>query len=110
MTTRYVGDLEPPLIVELSSPDDPVDVTPATGIRVIGRDSTRDIIFDRAPTGFLVVGSTSVITMDLQAGDTDTAGLIQVEVEVTWPVGRPQTFRPIVGLDVVNDFDVEDVP
>lgn len=110
MTTRYTGDLEPPLVIELSSPDQAVDVTTATGIRVIGRDSTRNIIFDRAPTDTQVVGSTSVVTMDLQVGDTDSQGLVQVEVEVTWPVGRPQTFRPIQGMQVENDFDLEDVP
>lgn len=109
MTRRYTGDLEPPLVVTLSA-SDPVNITTASSVRVIGRDRTNDIIFDRAPTDTDVVGDTSVVTMDLQAGDTDEVGRIQVEVEVMWPGSRPQTFRASGGIDVVEDFDLADVP
>lgn len=110
MTQRFTGDLEPPLIIELSAPDAAVDISTATAVRVIGRDDTRNIIFDRAPTDTEVTGDISVVTMNLQSGDTDERGAIQVEVEVMWPGNRPQTFRPFDVLDVVTDFDIEDIP
>lgn len=110
MTQRFTGDLEPPLLIELSAPDAAVDISTATAVRVIGRDATRNIIFDRPPTDVDVVGDTSLVTMNLQTGDTDARGLVQVEVEVMWPGARPQTFRPFDALDVVDDFDIEDLP
>jgi hypothetical protein len=101
----YTNDLEPDLEVTLASSDGPVDVSTASSIRVIGKRGT-DIIFDRAPTDTDIVGDTSVVTMAWQAGDTDEIGRIQVEVEVTWPGVRPQTFRPDGGVDVLRDFDL----
>lgn len=101
----YTGDLEPDLEVTLSSRDGAVDISTASSVRVIGRRGST-IIFDRAPSDTDVVGDTSVVTMEWQAGDTATKGRIQVEVEVTWPGMRPQTFRAAGGVDVLADFDL----
>lgn len=109
--TMYTGDLEPDLEVTLSSSDGPVDITTAVSTRIIGRrlvSKNPDVyeeVFDRAPTSTAVVGDTSVVTMAWVAGDTDDIGRIQVEVEVTWPGARPQTFRADGGVDVRRDFD-----
>lgn len=98
------GDLEPPLKITLSAID-PVDITSATAIRVIGRQD-KAILFDRAPTTVALNGDTSVVTMDWQAPDTDSLGFIALEVEVMWPGGRPQTFAPLEGIRLVADFDL----
>lgn len=105
----YTGDLEPDLEVTLSSANAAVDVSTATSVRIIGRRGL-DIVFDRAPTTTEVVGDTSVVTMEWQDGDTDLKGRIQIEVEVTWPGIRPQTFRANGGVDILTDFDLADVP
>ena len=102
--TMYTGDLEPDLEVTLASSGGAVDITTAVSVRVIGRRG-EDIIFDRAPSSTAVVGQTSVVTMSWVDGDTDDIGRIQIEVEVTWPGTRPQTFRADGGVDVRRDFD-----
>jgi hypothetical protein len=105
----YTGDLEPDLEVELSSPDEIVNVSTATSVRILGK-RRGDVIFDRAPTDTDIVGDKSVVKMEWQTGDTDEQGRIQIEVEVTWPGARPQTFRADGGVDVLTDFDLADIP
>jgi hypothetical protein len=105
----YTGDLEPDLKVTLSSATEAVDITTASSVRIIGRRGL-DIIFDRAPTDTIIDGDTSVVTMEWGAGDTDERGRIQIEVEVTWPGTRPQTFRADGGVDILTDFDLADIP
>jgi hypothetical protein len=100
----YTGDLEPPLTVTLSA-DDPVDVTSATAVRIIGtRDGGATEAFSRSPSSTAIVGDTTVVTMDWQAGDTDDPGTIRIEVEVEWPGVRPETFRPSGGVQIRPDF------
>ena len=41
--------------------------------------------------------------MEWQSGDTDERGRIQIEVEVTWPGARTQTFRADGGVDIKTD-------
>lgn len=100
------GDLEPDLEVTLYG----VDATAAESIRVLGRRADNDIIFDRVPTTTTLVGDDTKVTMAWQVGDTDEKGRIQIEVEVTWPMARPQTFRPDGGVDLFTDFDLADIP
>lgn len=101
--TMYTGDLKPDMEVTLTAAD-PVDLTLATAVRIIGqRDG--ETIFDRPPSTTEVVGDTSVVTMVWQDGDTDEPGVIDVEVEVTWPGPRKQTFRARGGVNVAPDFD-----
>lgn len=104
----YTGDLEPDLEVELSSPDDDVDVSTADSVRILGK-RRGEVIFDRAPSDTDIVGGKSVVTMEWQPGDTDEVGSIQIEVEVTWPGTRPQTFRcGGGGVAIFRDFDLAD--
>lgn len=103
----YTGDLEPDLEVELSSTDDDVDVSTATSVRILGK-RRGELIFDRPPSDTEVVDGKSVVTMVWQAGDTDEVGQIQIEVEVTWPGVRPQTFRCGGGVMIARDFDLVD--
>lgn len=100
----YTGDLKPDLEVVLSNPDSPVDISGASSIRMIGRRGDH-VIFDRTPDDTDIVDDTSVVTMYWVDGDTDQIGRIQVEVEVTWPGVKPQTFRADGGVDIRSDFD-----
>lgn len=66
-----------------------VDLSTATGVVIIGKMDDTVIIDRRAATS---ANATGEVTMEWQAADTDTAGAILFEVEVTWPGGKPQTF------------------
>jgi hypothetical protein len=102
----YTGDEKPDLELTLSA-DDPVNTSTATAVRIIGRVNGT-IIFDRAPSTTTIVGDTTVLTMLWQSADTDQIGRIQIEVEVTWPGDKQQTFRADGGVDVLRDFDYVD--
>ena len=104
----YTGDLEPDLELVLRSRTQAIDLTPAESVRIIGRRGS-DIVFDREPDTTTIVGDTSIVTMEWQSGDTDERGRIQIEVEVTWPGARTQTFRADGGVDIKTDFDLADV-
>jgi hypothetical protein len=95
----YRGDLKPDLTITCTSDGNAVDLTTATSIRIIGvRDGTT--LFDRTVTGT----DQGVITMQWETTDTTDTGRIHVEAEVTWPGGKPQTFRPQEAIDVVPDY------
>lgn len=86
----YRGDLKPDLVITLMDGDAPIDLSAATSVSVVGvRDGAS--LFDRAATSATSAG---VVTMAWQAADTNTAGAIEIEVEVVWPGGKTQTFRP----------------
>lgn len=83
------GDLEPSLSVTPTSNGTPVDLAGAVAVRVhlMREDLT---VMDRAAT---VQGGAAVYAW--AAGETDTIGVLDVEVEVTWGTAtapRPQTF------------------
>jgi hypothetical protein len=106
MTTMvlYTGDLVPTLEITVSG-DDPVDLTAATSVLIIGTSNNgRTVVFSRSPTTIQAVGDTSVLTMDWQVGDTAIARTIQLEVEAIWPINQPQTFRVSDCVIVLNDF------
>ena len=95
----YRGDLEPDLVVTCYDDTTPVDLTGASSMKIIGsRDGM--VLFSRPVTGT----AEGLITMSWEAGDTAEVGRIQVEVEVTWPGSRPQTFRPPQVVEVVADL------
>lgn len=98
----FTGDLKPDLVAEISDTQTAVDLTTATSVRIIGKRGT-DKVIDRAPTVTLD-GDTSLVTMQWQSGDTTAAGRIDFEVEATWPVGKPQTYR-IGHVDIAKDYD-----
>lgn len=83
------GDLLPEWSVTLTDDKVPIDLTTAASIRVIGTRAGV-VVIDQTVTG----NASGVITMPWPAGSTDVAGLIQFEVEVTWPGAKPQTFPP----------------
>lgn len=92
--TMKRGDLEPEMIITVEDMTGNADLAQVTAWRVIGR-LNGTVIIDSPPTTVevdAVNSSVAVLTRAWVAGDTDIAGVIQVEVEAAWPGGRPQTF------------------
>jgi hypothetical protein len=100
-TTVKQHDLYPPLEVYCTNGVDsdtgepvPVDLTTATAVKVIAWRSNV-LLFNRSvgvPTGPDALAGK--VTMAWQAADVDTWADLYVEVEVTWPGAKPQTFPP----------------
>jgi hypothetical protein len=82
------GDLLPTWSATLLDGVTPIDLTTATTVRVLGV-MNGTLLIDREATSTNSVGR---VTMDWIAGDTDLAGTIYFEVEVTWTGGGIQTF------------------
>ena len=96
----YRNDLKPDLVITLRDDNGPVDLTAATSTRVIARrDGT--VLFTRAAASVTALG---VVTTLWQTADTSVVGTIDVEVEVTWPGTKLQTFRANNVVEVVADF------
>ena len=90
------GDLMPPLTGIITDNGDPVNGTTAVLARVIAwRDGA--LLFRRPVT----IGADGTWTMPWVEGDTDQVGDLLIEVEVTWPGTRPQTF-PGDGYETVR--------
>lgn len=100
------GDLKPDLVIDLTDDPEntgtrvPFDPTAAESIRIIGVRGTT-VVFDRAPTTTTPSGE---LRMEWQPADTATVGRIFVEVELTWPGGKPQTIPVDDAIIVVADY------
>lgn len=97
----YVGDLKPDLVVTITDNGQPLSLATAAAVRVIGSFRGATPKFDRAATSYTSGG---VITMEWQAGDTDTAGDLLVEVEIMWPGSKAQTVRCDRGVRIRDDL------
>lgn len=81
-------DLMPPLRVDVFDGCDPLDLTAATSVTVVGyQDGVQ--IFSRVATTVLI----NRVTMNWQAADTDTVGPITIRLKVLWTTGL-QTIEP----------------
>jgi hypothetical protein len=96
-------DTAPALRATITDAGTPVDLTPATGIKVIGSQNGT-LLFSRSVTGT----SQGVVTMPWSVGDTSVPGLISIELEVSWPGSPPtvQTFPASGTLTVLVDRDL----
>jgi hypothetical protein len=104
MTIRYVGDLEPDVVLVLSA-DQPVDLSSATSVVVEGSvDGWESVLFTRAPSASVADGVKWRLTMPLEAGDTTAVRVTALRAVATWPGGRKQTF-PGAALDVRKDSE-----
>lgn len=93
-------DLEPPLVIDVSGSAG--DLTGVESWKVIGKRGTTVVFTDTSPDHVVGTPPTSaVITHTWQPGETDVPGVINIEVEATWPGGRPQTF-PADSYNIVN--------
>lgn len=94
-------DLLPAVTITLTDGATPVDLTGAASIKVIAARYGVPA-FTRAVTG----SDVGVIVMPWQVGDTAVAGSIDLEVEVTWPGAKPQTFpaRGYLRVEILPDL------
>jgi hypothetical protein len=91
------GDLLPPLVIDLTDNDAPIDITTATAVHVIGTQGTATVFDDAAPTRNNTAG---IVTHTWVAPQTATPGRMWIEVIVTWPTAKPQTFPALGQLAV----------
>ncbi len=91
------NDLEPPLYMDIEDAAGIADFT-TVGItwKMIARlrNVATPLFTDSAPTVTVnpAVHSQAVVKHVWVSGETASAGVVLVEVEVTWPGGRKQTF------------------
>lgn len=87
-------DLEPPLIIDVSGAEG--DLNGVVSWKVIARRGDNVEVFTDTNPGHTVgsPATSAVITHQWVVGETAVPGTIRVEVEATWPSGRPQTFPP----------------
>lgn len=94
MTTFRIKqhDLEPPLVIDVSGSSG--DLNGVASWKVIGKRGTTVVFEDESPGHAVTSPTAAVITHHWVSGETGTPGMIKIEVEATWPDGRPQTFPP----------------
>lgn len=97
------GDLEPPLEISCTRDGTSVDLTNADSVHVVLAHSVSGETPVRREASGTADGK---VVMAWQAEDTDVVGIINVEVEVTWPGGRPETFPDddYLAVEVVPDL------
>jgi hypothetical protein len=95
------GDKLPALVVDCTNDGVPVNLTSATGVRVIAKRGLTVVFIDTAPVRDNVNG---IVTHAWAGTETDLPGRLMCEVEVTWPTAKPQTFPAFGALPV----DIED--
>lgn len=81
-------------MLQLLSGTTPVDLTQATGALFLmsSRKTALKASGVMAIADQTVTANRGIATYTWQAGDTDTVGEYNAEVQVMWPVDKPQTF------------------
>ena len=92
-------DLEPPLVIDVGGSSG--DLNGVESWKVIGKRGSTVVFTDTSPDVDVSTPTAAVITHAWVDGETDTVGVISIEVEATWPGDRPQTFPP-AGYGVVR--------
>lgn len=87
-------DLYPSFRTKLTDVDgNAVDLTSATEVRLLVKNRTAGLKVDAEMTKETQSGDTiGIVEYNWAIGDTDTLGSFQVEIQVTFPGGLPQTF------------------
>lgn len=97
------GDLEPNLIIDITGPGG--DLNDVVSWRLIGRlrGATLPLFVDEDPDVAVDPedATKAVVTHVWVAGETDTTGVLLLEVEAEWPGSRTQTF-PTNGYSMVR--------
>lgn len=85
------GDLEPPLNAQLIQADStPINLSTAVSVRALVRHTTTQVLaVNRVVT--IVDAVTGKVRILWATGETAIDGPYEVEFEVMWPGGRPQT-------------------
>lgn len=95
-------DTVPALSITCTDNGEPVDLTGAESVKIVGAMEGQ-LLFNDTATGDV----DGVVTRAWAAEDTDTAGTILAQVKVTWPGGGRQSFPPNGPLVVVLYPDLE---
>lgn len=82
----YEGDLEPDLMIQLTSKSLPLPTTEVATAHVLGY-LNGELLF----TNSADIDDIGVVTMTWQTTDTDQVGTLRFKVRLTWPDARPQT-------------------
>jgi len=89
-------DLLPTMTITCLDDTTPVNLTTASSIAIKGKQGGT-LVFSKAVTG----NASGEVVLVWSGTDTATAGQLYVEVEVTWPGAKPQTF-PASGYQLVQ--------
>lgn len=92
-------DLFPSLQATLSDDNGPIDLSTATGVKLLMR--TGGTLVSGACT--IVDARNGIVRYDWARGDTDTVGEYNVEFEITWPTALPET----VPNDGYNSIEIQ---
>lgn len=99
------NDLSPSILVTLYDGDGVVqDITGNLGVRFHMRDAAGTTKIDAAMT--VVSAGDGQVRYDWVSGDTDTVGVYQAEVEVTYADSKPETFPNFGYITVTIDDDI----
>jgi hypothetical protein len=82
------GDRRPRYRVQLTSDGDPVDLTGVTSVRFIMKTGSTIKVDEAAD---IITAASGIVEYAWAAGDTDTSGDYNVEIELDWS-GEKQTF------------------
>lgn len=100
MTNYTVGDLEPPLAGTCTDAGTPVSLASADTVAVHIRRPDGTTI-SRVPSLANQTTSPGAWSLPWETGDLPSRGTYNVEVQATWPGGRPQTFTgPLASFQV----------
>ena len=104
MITMKRGDTAPDLSITVTDNGTPVDLSTATVVEVIAA-MNGNRRFTRTVTGTAL----GVVTMPWQTTDTAVAGMLEVEIQVTWPgtTAPVQTFPADGRLRVNIEPDID---
>lgn len=91
------GDLLPPLVIDVTDNGNPVNMSSATSVHVVAEQGGTALFTDTSP---VLDNTAGTVTHAWSAGQTDTPGRIWIEVQVTWPGGKIQSFPPFGSLAV----------
>jgi hypothetical protein len=106
------GDLEPAVLVVLTSQGAPLNVSTATSVRFIMRaPGASSAVIDAAATKVDdgTVAKRGQVKYVWQSGETATPGTYHAWFEVEWSAGRSQTFPPIGSMTVYIEGDPDAV-
>lgn len=85
-------DLEPPLVSDLIGSAGDLTTPGITWKVVAAYMNLAPAWTDTSPTVTVLSPTSATVTHNWVSGQTDVAGTQLVEIQATWPGGRPQTF------------------
>lgn len=85
------GDLEPPFTATVRAASD-TDLNNVVSWNVIGWQKGETVFSRQGSATVSSDGTTADVTYEWQEGDTNTVGMLYLDIQAVWPDGRIQTF------------------